>query len=83
MIKISNTYDEKEIDLVKIFEKGFSTKKKYRGLGLWEVKQILEKHSNLDLYTHKEEDIFWQELSIYHNVKQVVEMLERLRKAGK
>lgn len=69
MIKISNTYDEKEIDLVKIFEKGFSTKKKNRGLGLWEVKQILEKHSNLDLYTHKEEDIFWQELSIYHNVK--------------
>jgi len=66
-IKISNTYQENEIDLAKIFEKGFSTKERNRGFGLWEIKQILQRHSNLELYTHKENNIFWQELSIYHD----------------
>ena len=68
-IKIANTYREKEIDINKIFEKGYSTKNKNHGLGLWEVKQILQKHNNLDLYTHKENHIFWQELSIYHDLE--------------
>ena len=39
---------------------------KNTGLGLWKVKQILLKHTNLDLYTHKEANIFIQELYIYH-----------------
>ena len=67
-IKIANTYDNREfLDLNKIFNKGYSTKNKNTGLGLWEVKQILLKHSNLDLYTHRENEVFCQELSIYHN----------------
>ena len=67
VIKISNTYNQnKEIDFNKIFVKGYSTKEKNTGLGLWKVKQILLKHTNLDLYTHKEANIFIQELYIYH-----------------
>lgn len=65
-IRIANTYKEEEIDISKIFEKGFSTKAKNHGLGLWEVKQILDKHDNIDLYTHKEKDIFLQDLTIFH-----------------
>ena len=66
VIKISNTYNQnKEVDINKIFLKGYSTKDKNTGLGLWKVKQILLKHTNLDLYTHKEENVFMQELYIY------------------
>lgn len=66
-IKICNTYDNnKEIDMNKIFSKGYSTKIKNTGLGLWEVKQILLKHSNLDLYTSKNGNIFSQEFTVYH-----------------
>lgn len=66
IVKISNTYDNtKQIDINKIFIKGYSTKQKNTGLGLWEIKQILLKHNNLDLYTNKEGNLFVQELSIY------------------
>ena len=66
-IKISNTYQDSEINLIEIFEKGFSTKEKNNGLGLWEIKQILQRNSNLELYTHKIDNVFFQELSIYHD----------------
>lgn len=67
IIKISNTYDNKEkIDLEQIFKKGYSTKTGNTGLGLWEIRRILSKRSNLDLYTYKEKNIFNQELFIYN-----------------
>lgn len=65
-IRISNTYKEDGLEISKIFEKGFSTKEKSRGLGLWEIKQILQNNSNLELYTYRKNSLFWQELSIFH-----------------
>ena len=35
------------------------------GLGLWEIRQILKKHNNLNLYTSKDEKFFKQQLEIY------------------
>lgn len=68
IIKIYNTYnDTKNIDMNKIFLKGYSTKKGNTGLGLWEIKKILLKHTNLDLYTKKAGNIFIQEFCIYRN----------------
>ncbi len=65
LLIIENTYNNKDISLDKIFEKGFSTKPKNTGLGLWEVRKILKKSSNLNLYTSKSDDYFMQQLEIY------------------
>ena len=65
-IRISNTYKEDGLEIDRIFEKGFSTKEKSRGLGLWEIKQILQNNPNLELYTYKKNGLFYQELSIFH-----------------
>lgn len=35
------------------------------GLGLWEIRQILKKHNNLNLYTSKDDEFFKQQLEIY------------------
>lgn len=69
-INIENTYDKnKDIDTSKIFEKNFTTKKESgnQGIGLWEVKKILEKNKRLELYTTKEGEFFKQSLEIYEN----------------
>ena len=60
-----NTYNEKDIDTEKIFEKGYSSKPKNTGLGLWEVRQILKKNSNLNLFTSKDDLFFRQQLEIF------------------
>lgn len=54
---IENTYKNKDINIDTIFEKDFSTKSKKTnsGLGLWEVRQILKKNNNLNLFTSKSE----------------------------
>lgn len=66
VIKISNTYNNNvQMNFDSIFLKGFTTKKRNSGLGLWKVKQMLLKHDNLDLYTYNDGDLFCQELSIY------------------
>ena len=64
---IENTYRNKDVDIDKIFEKDFSTKSKKTnsGLGLWEVRQVLRKNNNLNLYTTKNEEFFSQQLEIY------------------
>lgn len=67
VIVIENTYKNKEIDLEKVFEKGYSSKEnsmQKHGLGLWNVKKILMKNENLNLYTTKGE-LFSQQLEIY------------------
>lgn len=70
IIVIENTYANKNIDINKIFDKGYSSKKhdklKSHGLGLWKVKQILEKYKNLNLHTSKNDQFFRQELEIYN-----------------
>lgn len=62
---IENTYKDQEIDIMKIFEKNYSTKKRNSGIGLWEVNNILNKTSNLNLYTSKSGKFFRQQLELY------------------
>lgn len=65
---IENTYLNKEIDIDKIFQKSYSTKSKKTnsGLGLWEIRQILKKNNNLNLFTNKTEEYFVQQFEIYY-----------------
>lgn len=65
LLIVENTYANKEVCIDKIFEKGFSTKPNNTGLGLWEVRKILNKNSNLNLYTSKNNNFFMQQLEIY------------------
>lgn len=65
LLIVENTYKEKDIDTEKIFEKGYSTKEGNTGLGLWEVRQILLKNTNLNLFTSKDDTYFKQQLEIY------------------
>lgn len=68
LVVIDNTYKNKDINVDKIYEKDFSTKSKTTnsGLGLWEVRQILKKNNNLNLYTTKSEEFFSQQFEIYY-----------------
>jgi len=66
LIIVENTYNNKDIDLENIFNKGVSGKQNHSGLGLWEIKQILNKNNNLTLYTTKNEKFFKQQLEIYY-----------------
>ena len=68
LVIIDNTYKNKDINVDKIFEKDFSTKSKNTnsGLGLWEVRQILKKNNNLNLFTTKSEEFFSQQFEIYY-----------------
>ena len=66
LIIIENPYKNYLIDIKKIYEKGFSSKKDKisHGLGLWKVKQILKKNKNLNIYTSRDK-LFKQQLEIY------------------
>lgn len=68
LVIIDNTYKNKDINVDKIYEKDFSTKSKTTnsGLGLWEVRQILKKNNNLNLFTAKSEEFFSQQFEIYY-----------------
>lgn len=65
IIKIENTYKNKDVDINKIFEKNYTTKEGNTGLGLWKIQDILKKDNNLRLYTSKNEEMFKQRLEIY------------------
>lgn len=71
LIIIKNTYENKNIDIDRIFEKGYTSKsdedKSSHGLGLWEVRKYLRKNTNLNLYTTKDNNYFVQQLEIYNN----------------
>ncbi len=66
IILIENTYKDKDVDINHIFNKGVTGKENHTGLGLWEVKQILKKNNNVNLYTTKNEQYFSQQLEIYY-----------------
>ena len=66
IIKIENTYKNKDIDTDKIFEKGVSGKENHTGLGLWEVRKLIKKNNNINLFTSKNEKFFVQQLEIYY-----------------
>lgn len=65
LIIIENTFNDKEVDINKIFEKGISGKENHTGLGLWEVRKVIKKYSNVNLYTTKDDKFFKQQLEIY------------------
>ena len=66
LIIIENTYKNKDVDTEKIFEKGVSGKEEHSGLGLWEVRKIVKKNINTNLFTTKNEKFFIQQLEIYY-----------------
>lgn len=70
LLLIQNTYSDKDVNLERINEKGYTSKKddgKPHGLGLWEVNKILKRAKNLNLYTTKDSIFFTQQLEIYDN----------------
>lgn len=67
LLIIENTYKDKNIDIDKIYEKGFSTKPNNSGLGLWEVDNILKKHKNITRFTSKTDEFFKQQIEIYNS----------------
>lgn len=64
---IENTYNTPDIDTEKIFEKGVSEKENHTGLGLWEVRKLVKRNSNVNLFTSKNDKYFIQQLEIYNN----------------
>lgn len=66
LIIVENTYNNKDVDTEKIFEKGVSGKDNHTGLGLWEVRKIIKKNNNINLHTSKNEKYFSQQLEIYY-----------------
>lgn len=66
LLIVENTYTNKDVNTDKIFEKGYSTKQGNTGLGLWEVRQILKKNNNLNLFTTKNDDFFTQQFEIFY-----------------
>ena len=65
LLVIENTYNDKDINIDKIYEKGYSTKPHNTGLGLWEVEKILKKHKNITRFTSKDNKLFKQQIEIY------------------
>lgn len=66
LIIVENTYNDKNLDTEKIFEKGVSGKDNHTGLGLWEVRKLIKKNNNINLYTSKNDNFFCQQLEIYY-----------------
>lgn len=66
LIIVENSYKDKSVDTEKIFEKGISGKENHTGLGLWEVRKLLKKNKNTDLFTSKTNNLFSQQLEIYY-----------------
>lgn len=58
IIYIENTFDDKNVDMAKLKEKGFSTKGKNRGYGLYLVDKLLSKNKKIFLNQHIENKNF-------------------------
>lgn len=66
LLIIENTYSDKNVDINKIFDKGVTGKENHTGLGLWEIRKILKRNNNLNLYTTKTDKYFTQQFEIYN-----------------
>lgn len=66
LIIIENSYSNKNVNTDKIFEKGITEKENHNGLGLWEVRKIISKNNQVNLYTTNDEKLFTQQLEIYY-----------------
>ena len=68
-LTIENTYLDKNIDISRLSEKGYTSKtedKQNHGIGLWQVAKMIKKNSNVLLDTSKNNELFKQELAIYY-----------------
>lgn len=65
VITIENSYSNKDVDTEAIYNKGYSEKENHSGIGLWEVRKIINKLKNVNLFTTKNNNMFKQELEIY------------------
>ena len=63
---IRNSCKDENISTTKIFEKGYSTKNRNSGIGLWKVHKILSKNTNLDLFTTVKDNMFSQQLEVFY-----------------
>lgn len=68
LIIVENSYDNKDININTIFDKGYTTKLSGHGLGLWNIKSILMNNEDLNLFTTKGE-LFKQQIEIYTKIK--------------
>lgn len=68
VVIVENTYTNKDVDIDKIYEKNYTSKndKENHGLGLYEVRKILNRNNNLNLFTTKNSEYFKQQLEIYY-----------------
>ena len=66
LIIVENTYKNKDVDIDKIYEKNYSAKENHSGLGLWRIREILKRNTNLNLFTTKNCDFFIQQFEIYY-----------------
>lgn len=68
VVIVENTYTNKDVDIDKIYEKNYTSKndKESHGLGLYEVRKILSRNNNLNLFTTKNSEYFKQQLEIYY-----------------
>ena len=66
ILNIKNNYINKNINTIKIFEKGITEKENHSGMGLWEVNQILKRNNNVNLITKKDDIYFEQILEIFY-----------------
>ncbi|MDO5556609.1 MAG: GHKL domain-containing protein [Clostridia bacterium] len=65
IITIENTFNHHNLNTNELFKKGFSTKKNNTGLGLFNVRKILNKSKNLNLFTSINNGLFSQSLEIW------------------
>lgn len=68
LVIVENTYKNKDVNIDKIFEKNYTSKKdkESHGLGLYEVRKILSRNNNLNLFTTKNSEYFRQQFEIYY-----------------
>ncbi len=65
IIRVINSYDLKnDINLTEIYKKGYSTKEVKSGIGLWEVKKLIDKSKNSQIFATIEKDKFVQNITI-------------------
>lgn len=70
IITISNSTQEKQLDINRIFKDGFSTKGRGRGVGLANVLTIIQKYPNVSLRTKSKDYSFQQTLIIHKESEQ-------------
>lgn len=65
VIRVYNTYDTSiNINTQDIFKKGYSSKEVKSGIGLWEVKKLIDKSKHSQIYASIEKDRFIQNIII-------------------